>query len=300
MATLLEREGTGITVESADSPLGRWTNASWSPPAASPLAGLVVRIWYFDGAMTHARERVFPDGCAELIVMLDEPHRDGDSISLPAFPAVCINGLRTRPSVVVAPAGRCRVLGIRLDPLGACALLDAPIRELRDITIDCDDALGRSARELGVRCSDAADTSSWDPVRNAIGVLRAAVAWTQQRIGGGPTLDPAIRFAARAIRDARGVVSVDEIGSMLGLTRARFAHRFREHTGVTPKRFARIVRFSNALAGLGETENIASVAADMSYYDQAHMYRDFEEFAGMTPGAFLSARRYPGSSSLAE
>jgi AraC-like DNA-binding protein len=178
--------------------------------------------------------------------------------------------------------------------------LDTPIRELRDVTIDSYDAMGRSARELGERCSDAAHTSSGDPARNAIEVVRTATAWSQQRIVAATALDPAIRFAARAIRSARGVVSVDELGSMLGLTRARFAHRFRERTGITPKRFARIVRFSNALSMLGEAENIASVAADMSYYDQAHMYRDFEEFAGMTPGAFLSGRRYPGSSSLAE
>jgi hypothetical protein len=30
------------------------------------------------------------------------------------------------------------------------------------------------------------------------------------------------------------------------------------------------------------------------------MYRDFEEFARMTPGELLSADRYPGSASLAE
>jgi hypothetical protein len=30
------------------------------------------------------------------------------------------------------------------------------------------------------------------------------------------------------------------------------------------------------------------------------MYRDFDEFAGMTPGSFLAAVRYPGSASLAE
>ncbi len=63
----------GVTFESPESPLGRWTAAHWTPPPGSPLYGAVERIWYFDGIMTHPNERVFPDGTAELIVMLDEP-----------------------------------------------------------------------------------------------------------------------------------------------------------------------------------------------------------------------------------
>lgn len=93
----------GLTVESQDSSLGRWTVARWTPPTDSPLRGTVERIWYFDGHLTRPKERVFPDGTAELIVMLDEPHRDGSDPALTAFPAVCINGCRTEPSVVVSP-----------------------------------------------------------------------------------------------------------------------------------------------------------------------------------------------------
>jgi len=300
MATLLQAERAGITAESADSPLGRWTVATWMPPAAARLSGFVDRIWYFDGNLTHAKERVFPNGCAEIVVMLDEPHCDGDDAAQPAFPPVCINGLRTRPSVVVAPSGRCRVLGIRLEPLGACALMGASIRDLRDVTIDLRDALGRAAGELAERCADAAQSSVWNPERGAAEVVHVAAEWTAQRIAGAPALDPAVGLAARTITNARGMVSVDEIGSTLGLSRAHLAARFRSRLGVTPKRFARIVRFSNALSLLGRIENIAFAAAELSYYDQAHMYRDFVEFAGMTPGAFLGAQRYAGTSSLAE
>jgi AraC-like DNA-binding protein len=297
---LLEREYVSPTVESADSPLGRWTAARWMPPASSRLSALVERIWYFDGTLAHAKERVFPDGRAELIVMLDEPHRDGDAGTLPAFPVVCINGLRTRPSVVVAPPGRCRVLGIKFEPLGACTLLGTSIRDLTDVTIDLRDALGRAADELGNRCADVAETSAWNPARNAALVLRTAAEWAMDRTSDGPVADPIAQWAVTAIRNARGIAAVEEMRFALGLSRSRFAERFRSRIGVTPKRYARIVRFSNALSILGNVESIASAAAELSYYDQAHMYRDFEEFAGMTPGAFLSARRYAGSASLAE
>ena len=123
-------EPSDIAVERRDTALGSWTVARWSPPPASPLHDVVEQIWYFDGTLALARERVFPDGRAELIVQLDQPHRDGGSASLDSFPAVCINGLRTRPSVVVAPKGRCRVLGIRFDPAGVYSILQASPQEL--------------------------------------------------------------------------------------------------------------------------------------------------------------------------
>jgi len=102
------------------------------------------------------------------------------------------------------------------------------------------------------------------------------------------------------IRESRGTVSLSQLGTRLGVSRNEFARRFRDGTGLTPKRFARIVRFHSALSLLHRTEQIAAVAAELDYYDQAHMYRDFAEFAHLTPGDFVAARRYPESPSLAE
>ncbi|MBV8638446.1 MAG: AraC family transcriptional regulator [Candidatus Eremiobacteraeota bacterium] len=271
-------ECIGASVATEDSHLGRWTAARWSPPPASPLCGMIERIWYFDGVLANAKERVFPDGRAELIVMLDEPHRDGDVPALTPFPAVCINGLRTRPSVVIAPPGRCRVLGVRFEAAGACALMRGSMKALLDVTIDVRDELGRRAERLGERCADAAETASSNPARNAMLVLRVAAEWVFEMID----------------RDI-----VERIAAEVGLSRPRFVQRFSDRVGVTPKRFARIVRFRNALAGL-QRASIADTAAELAYYDQAHMHRDFAEFAGMTPGAFIAANRYPGSPSLAE
>jgi AraC-like DNA-binding protein len=278
-------------VATHDSPLGRWTIARWSPSKLSPLYGNVEQIWYFDGSMTHAKERVFPDALAELIVMLDEPHRDGDVATLDPFPAVCINGLRTRPSVVVAPRGRCRVLGVQFQAAGACALLRSSMKELRDVTIDLRDALGRAAAELGERCADA---------RNAAAVVQTAAQWVTRQIDYDMTRESDVRWAARVIQNSRGVTSIEEIAGRLSAPRARLARRFCEYYGVTPKLFARIVRFDHALSLLQESRDIAAAAAALAYADQSHLYRDFSQFSGMTPGALLSATRYAGSGSVAE
>src|SRR5579863_6312133 len=289
-----------VDVKNEESAFGRWTSAQWAPSPPSRLFHIVERIWYFDGTMTLPKERVFPDGRAELIVMLDEPHRDGDDERLASFPAVCINGLRTRSSVVVAPPGRCRVLGIRFEPTGACRVLRASMKALVDVTVDLRDALGRAATELGERCNDAAESSGSRPSRTATAAVLAAAEWTLQQLDDEPRVDPAVLWTARTIREARGGVTVDALESAIGLRRAALSQRFWDAIGVTPKRFARIVRFQTTLSLLGRGESISHAAADLGYYDQAHMHRDFAEFAGMAPGAFVAAHRYPGSPNLAE
>lgn len=297
---MLVVERIDARVETRDSPLGRWTVARWSPPEGMLLRGVVDHIWYFDGTLTQAKERVFPDGQAELIVMLDEPHRDGDTVRVAAFPPVCINGLRTRPSVVVAPPGRCRVLGIRFEPAGACLLLGASMKQLVDVTIDLRDALGPAAAELGERCADAANAPASDRARNAVAILHVAIEWTMNQTYRNGDGDREIDWMLRAIRHARGNISVEALAFQTGTARTKLTRRFRDRVGVSPKRFARIVRFHDALSQLGRAGAIAATAADLAYYDQAHMYRDFAEFAGMTPGEFLAANRYPGSPSVAE
>jgi AraC-like DNA-binding protein len=294
------RPAAGVAVESRESPLGRWTSAQWSPDAGSPLLGFVERVWYFDGTIAQSRERVFPDGTCELVVMFDEPHRDGDSAVLAPFPRVCINGFRTRPSVVVAPRGRCRVLGIRFAPRGAFALLRPHVREILDVTIDLRDALGNASEELGERCAAAALVSPWNAARNASAVVRAAERWAAERIGADRNEDSLLQLASRIADAACGPIAVDELGAALGISRSVFAQRFRDRTGLTPKRFARILRFRHALSLLAGANGIARVAAEAGYYDQAHMYRDFDEFAAMTPGAFMASKRYPSSTNLAE
>ncbi|MEO7202321.1 MAG: helix-turn-helix domain-containing protein [Candidatus Tumulicola sp.] len=132
--------------------------------------------------------------------------------------------------------------------------------------------------------------------RRAVSVVRAAACWTIDRLGNTRSDE----LVARALMRERGDVRIETLRAESGLSRPELARRFRRELGIAPKRFARIVRFHHALRALARRETSSAAAADLGYFDQAHVYRDFEEFAGMTPGAFLSATRYAGSVSIAE
>jgi AraC-like DNA-binding protein len=88
--------------------------------------------------------------------------------------------------------------------------------------------------------------------------------------------------------------SLDETIAESGLSVRHFRRLCLERAGVSPKYLTRILRFRKAaekIAGMRAAQpSWADFAAACGYYDQAHFIREFQEFAGCTPGRFLQSR----------
>lgn len=72
--------------------------------------------------------------------------------------------------------------------------------------------------------------------------------------------------------------------------RSDYSHRtfnvlFKEATGLGAKRYARLLRFQQLLRNIRNmpAASLSELAFAAGYSDQAHMNREFREFAGMTP-----------------
>lgn len=283
-----------LTVDHHASALGRWLLARWHPLPASPLAGMVDGIWYFEGSLAHLRERHFPTGRAELIVHLGPRYRrvGADGVLRGAFASVCVAGLTTGPDVIEAPPGESAVLGIRLHPAGAWAVLGTPMLELTDRTVDLYDLAGGEAHRLFDRCAEAATPEER--------VGRAA-AWIESRVRAGPEPDAAVHWMIRRIEQTGGRTPIARLVARTGWSATRMADAFRREVGVTPKPFARIVRVRRALDLLtrGETP-LSRIALDVGFYDQAHFTNEFHALTGFAPTEYRNALRFPNSPSLAE
>ena len=278
-----------------DTELGRWGLAEWQPREGSALAWSVAGVWDFEGRVTTPRERVFPNGGVELLIQLDDPYWDIGEAGAVVTPAACVAGVHTRAFVIEAPPRPCRVIGIRLHPPAAWALLGHPMSELADRTTDLELVVGCQVTELAERCHGM--TSGIDRV--------ACVArWLADRLlddRATCAVDPAVRHVSDAIARTDGRAPIGPLRHETGLAAARLAEQFRRQVGVTPKHYARIHRFRRALALLAApSARLAEVAVTTGYYDQSHMNADFRRMAGLTPGEYVRSRRFPASPHLAE
>jgi len=92
------------------------------------------------------------------------------------------------------------------------------------------------------------------------------------------------RVDAAIERIAAGGGRIDDIAKEIGISRQHLARQFLHHVGVSPKTFARVMRFRRLLAD--QRDDWAHRAARHGYYDQSHLIADFRELAGTTPNAF--------------
>jgi transcriptional regulator GlxA family with amidase domain len=104
---------------------------------------------------------------------------------------------------------------------------------------------------------------------------------------------------------------VSKLAEELRRSRRRLSARFAERFGLPPKTMARLFRFGRAarLLGAGFPAqpspvrttgwlDVAAIAVDCGYHDQAHLNRDFREFAGVSPSQ-LETMLLPDSGGIA-
>ena len=85
-------------------------------------------------------------------------------------------------------------------------------------------------------------------------------------------------------------VDLEWVARQANLSSRQFRRRCLEESGLTPKQLCRVLRFRHAcqLARGGARVEWAGIAAEAGYFDQAHLIRDFREFAGATPVSVFS------------
>jgi AraC-like DNA-binding protein len=250
----------------------------------APLGDCVQHFWVLSDTPNHARERIVPSGTLELVINLHA----GEFRVLAAgterrLPGTIVSGCYSR-SFEIDTRGHAHVLGVHFKPGGAARLLGVPPGELADAHVGLDDLWGGSANDLRERlCALPTD-------RLRVGLLEQAL---MTRLPGDLAWRPAVKAALIQL-DQPGI-EVGQVARSIGLSHRRFIQIFTEDVGMAPKRYAMVRRFQRALAIAlqGPSASWARIAVDCGYFDQAHLCRDWQEIAGVSPAALLRLRGIP-------
>ncbi|EKF19657.1 transcriptional regulator [Nitratireductor pacificus pht-3B] len=233
-------------------------------------------IAYKEARAGHFRQREAASLVVPLIISFGAPF----NIALGRAPGpderfeTFVAGLFAGP-VVIDSFGASACIQVNFTPQGARQFFGLPMHALTGEMVPLDAVLGASAGRLRQLLGEESD---W------LRRLDLVEALVYRRLDRHAVPTPAIRQAFRRLTVAEGAVRIADLADDLGWSRKHLAHRFREEIGLGPKTIARMMRFQRVLrlARTGAAQ-WADIAAQCAYADQAHLAREFAEFAGETP-----------------
>ncbi|MBX2960894.1 MAG: AraC family transcriptional regulator [Cyclobacteriaceae bacterium] len=85
-----------------------------------------------------------------------------------------------------------------------------------------------------------------------------------------------------------GDTRVQLVAQKLGISERYLEKKFQLFIGITPKRCMQLLRFNRAIAMLKKKYNMMDIVVELGYHDQAHMIREFKQFARYAPSRYKS------------
>jgi AraC-like DNA-binding protein len=232
-----------------------------------------------------------PSPYMTVIFTLDEP------LTLAAHPdpgqpggtyLTLAGGLHTAPALITHDGAQSGIQ-LAVSPLGSRALLGMPASELVSYDVEGSEVYGGLAAQIQERIQAAA---GWPERFAVLDEMMSARLWSNSGNGlGEPSAE--VRFAWERLLATSGRITVAALAEETGWSARHLRTRFADEVGLTPKAAARVVRFDRTRrllqrrAASGQPLDLAALAADCGFYDQAHMDSEFRALAGSAPTTWL-------------
>lgn len=248
------------------------------PP--SPSLQHIVRHYLIlsNDAVTATDFRIFSDGSPGIVFHRKAPFKEKneteDNFSLQ--PHCFVYGQITRFNTLSA-TGEIDMLVVVLQPTALFKLFTVPAFEINDKTLPFTELAGHSGRLLTEKIQSLSENAS---------AIAAIENFLLGQLLKNSYNDSLISMAVQQIHIHKGKNSLAEMLKGIPATERQLERKFSEHIGLSPKKFADIVRFQHSLKSLKQISpdiNLTEVSYACGYYDQPHLNNCFKKFTGLTP-----------------
>ena len=247
-------------------------------PALRPF---IAQMWMStsSGEAPGAREHVLPTGQMHMVFRLSGPtlrtYSGADDTVGSRIAVPVLGGARTS-FYVKDMAGPVVSVGVQLLPGASQALFGLSAAELAGRHTPLPDVWGMRSDSVLQQLAEAPDP------QRALAALESLLA---SHLLSTPKLHPSV---ACAIAQCSHISRIEEMVDGSGYSHRGLLALFRQATGMSMKRYARLMRLQRLLAALRNkpATPLSTLALEAGFSDQAHMTREFREFAGVTPSHY--------------
>ena len=246
----------------------------FEPP--EELRDAIKCFWYNDRDFGDRESsfEVMPDGYAEIIFYFGNTLGIYDNGALQPLPSPFMMGLLNHP-VLFRTANRLQLFCIRCFPWTVFDLLGLPSGK---------DGVRIFEHPIARLQSSLSDMVKAGKVDDALAQVTQYFLNARSLVPG----DSMLSKAGVAMSEARGALPVSRVAAAAHATIRTLERKFKESSGHTVKDVSGLMRFEQARnrLWLHPLSNLAGLAADLGYTDQAHLTREFKRYSGTTPAAF--------------
>jgi AraC-like DNA-binding protein len=247
------------------------------------LQDTVKCFWIHEGTYpSESKQDITPDGCVELIFNFGSPYLLMTTTPPTALPIAVIVGFQNK-TIPILMHGTIKVVAARLFAWGAMALLQDNVNTLTNTVT----ALGTGWDDLAELLKSHVKQGQYE---QAVTTLEEFL--IQQALVRTYDLK-LIQTAAKLLHHTKGQYRIAELADYCKLSARQLERSFQKVIGISPKLFARTLRFAETQRRLMFEPDIdlTSLAYDYGYFDQAHFIKDFKAFTGKTPSEYAEQMR---------
>jgi AraC-like DNA-binding protein len=243
-----------------------------------PLQKLIECYWIIENEDPQPhQQKIIPDGFPEIIFHYKDPYR------------ICLNNTWEQQSLrllggqisghfFLENTGLSGMVGIKLRPAALTHLFNLDMHAFTDKVVDLHDAIGDRLQTLEQALHNTSNHETMVTLLNQhFEQVLSQISYTASPV------DKAVDL----IFAKKGMIAVAEITATAGVGERQLERLFKKYIGLSPKFYARIIRFSTIFECMQQGDpGWAGLAYEAGFYDQSHFIRNFKAFTGEDPSKY--------------
>lgn len=228
-----------------------------------------------------SRDRVFPDGCIELIFHYGDLFKKYNHHNVAEIqPRAFIHG-QLKKYMDLEPTGNVGIFSARFNPGSLQAFVNFEVSKITGHTITIEEAWPGQGKLLENEMLLASGTEERQSLVETFLTAQLKEGRAEHKL---------IEYCVDYIIRHEGHVALETLAEKTKLSTRSLERLFNSAVGLSPKLFCRIIRFNNALQLIEKKDfrSFTAVAHEGGFYDQAHFIKDFKAFTGLNPKKYFS------------